>query len=241
VDVLCARFGVSGMTIRRDLRALAAAGRVVRTHGGATPADRVTFEFGFLERMRRNQAAKQAIAAVAAGQVRDGQSVLLDSGTTTLALAEQLRGKKGLTVVTTSLPIASALQFCQEVQVLLLGGFVRRDAPDLTGALTEANLESLRADVAFIGADGIDLRGNVYNASLNVGRMLSKMAAAADRVFVVADSTKIGKTALTRFGNLAAWAGLITDSGLSRSAATALKRARVRVLKADGRAKEKRV
>ncbi len=234
VDFLAKELGVSGMTVRRDLQALAAAGRVIRTHGGATRAERVSFEFQFLSRMRQNQAAKEAIAACAAALVPDGGSVMLDSGTTTLALARRLRARRGLTVITTSLPIASELQYCDQVQVLLLGGWLRRGAPDLEGALTEANLENLRADVAFIGADGVDARGNVYNVSPGVARMLAKMAAAAARVFVVADSTKLGRTALMRIGNLAKWDGLITDRGLDRAIGAALRRAAVRVHVADG-------
>lgn len=233
VEHLARRVGVSTMTIRRDLQALAAAGRVIRTHGGATPAERIAFEFQFLERSRKNRRAKWAIAAAAAELVDDGQSVLLDSGTTTLALAERLKTKKSLTVITTSLPIASALQFCERIEVLLLGGFVRRDSPDLTGALTEANVERLRADVAFIGADGVDRRGNIYNASLPVGRLLGKMASSANRVYVVADSSKIGASALMRFGSIAKWDGLITDAGVERATAAALRRAGVNLIKAS--------
>ena len=81
------------MTIRRDLQALAEQGKVIRTHGGATMAERVSFEFEFLHGSREHQAAKEAIAVAAAAQVKDGESVLLDSGTTTLELAKRLRGK----------------------------------------------------------------------------------------------------------------------------------------------------
>lgn len=233
VGFLARRLAVSGMTVRRDLDALARAGRVLRTHGGATRAERISFEFEFLRRVQSRRAAKEAIGAAAASLVRDGESVMLDSGTTTLALAHRLRSKRDLTVVTTSLPIASALQFCDSVRVLLLGGYLRRDAPDLTGALTEANLEGLRADVAFVGADGIDRRGFVYNASLAVGRMLRKMAGAAARVYVVADSSKIGRTALARFGRVADWDGLITDNGIRPADAAALRKSKVRIIKAS--------
>lgn len=230
VDYLSRQLGVSGMTVRRDLQVMANDGRVIRTHGGATRAERVSFEFQFLARSQENHAAKEAIAATAAAWVRPGQSVMLDSGTTTLALARRLKEYKDLTIITTSLPIASELQFCEHMQVLLLGGALRRGAPDLEGPLTEANLETLHADVAFIGADGIDARGNIYNDSPAVGRMLGKMAAAADRVFVAADSSKIGRAALMRFGNIAQWDGLITDSRLDKKLSGSLKRAGVRIV-----------
>jgi DeoR/GlpR family transcriptional regulator of sugar metabolism len=234
IEDLVRRFGVSGMTVRRDLQTLADHGKVIRTHGGATMAERVSFEFEFLNRVREHQAAKQQIAAAAAAEVKDGQSVVLDSGTTTLELAKRLRDKQRLTVVTTSLPVAAQLQYDRHIEVLLLGGYVRPSAPDLCGALTESNLESLRADVAFIGACGIDRRGAVYQNSPEIARMASKMAASAARVFVVADSSKLGRTALWRYGRLRDWAGLITDGAADRTTLAALRRAGVRVIVARG-------
>ena len=212
VEDLAQNFGVSTMTIRRDLTALAESGRVIRTHGGAAPAEAVMFEFQFLRRAKQNAAAKDRIGAAAAQLVRDGQSVLLDSGTTTLCIARHLRERHNLTVITTSLPIASVLQHAAGVQTLLLGGYVRREAPDLQGSLTESNIESLRADVAFIGADGIDENGTCYNTSLNVARLLVRMIRAARQVYVVADANKLGRIALASFGQLADFAGLITDA-----------------------------
>jgi len=241
IDDLAKKLDVSGMTIRRDLQALAERGKVIRTHGGAAMGERVSFEFDFLKRVHENQAAKAEIAAIAAAQVEDGQSVMLDSGTTTLALARQLQAKKGLTVVTTSLPIAAQLQYCPEITVLLLGGYVQTASPDLAGALTESNLESLHADVAFIGAHGIDRRGVVYQESPEVARLLTKMAAAVERVFVVADHSKLGRKALARCGRLQDWAGLITDSGADGQLVSALKRAGARVTRSrTGKKKKKR-
>ena len=233
VDELVERFGVSGMTIRRDLQALAEAGKVIRTHGGAAMAERVSFEFEFLNRVREHQAAKEAIGAAAAAQVRDGESVLLDSGTTTLALAKCLRGKRGLTVITTSLPIAAQLQFESQIVVLLLGGYLRATSPDLVGALTESNIEALHADVAFLGAQGIDREGTIYQNSPELARMLKKMAASATRVFVVADSSKLGCRDLCRVERLKQWeATLVTDHGADRAMLAALKRSGARVIKA---------
>lgn len=233
IEELIQEFGVSGMTIRRDLQLLADQGRVIRTHGGATMAERVSFEFEFLNRVRENHAAKEAIAATAAAQVNDGESIMLDSGTTSLELAKQLRGKRGLTVITSSLPNAAQLQYDQQIEVLLLGGRLRASSPDLVGALTETNLEQLRADVAFIGADAVDSHGAVYQESPEVARMLTRMAESAKRVYVIADNSKLGKTALWRFGRLSDWTALITDAGAERSVLASLKKAGAQVIKAE--------
>ena len=225
VAELATSLKVSDMTIRRDLDALALAGKVIRTHGGAALNGRVVFDFQFMQRTQQHEAAKRQIAETAASLVQDGQSVLLDSGTTTLAVAHALKSKKRLTIITTSLPIASELQSCEHIDLILLGGALRREAPDLIGPITESNLEQLKADITFIGADAVDIQGNCYNQSMAVARMLARMATAAREVYVVADSHKVGQTALSRFGTLKSWNGLITDRDLSSTQAAALKRA----------------
>ena len=230
VEELCLTFAVSGMTIRRDLHTLEKSGHVLRTHGGVALAEGVAFDFGFLERSMAHRDAKRAIAAAAFAELGQEKTILVDSGTTTLALAEQLRGSTDLTVITTSLPIASALQFSQGVDLILLGGLLRRQSPDMSGPLTESNLESLHAEVAFIGADAVDQQGRAYNESLPVARMLEKMIAAADRFYILADSSKLGKKSLASFGNKRQPAGLITDSGLSDALRHSLKKAGVNLI-----------
>ncbi len=233
VEFLAAELQVSDMTIRRDLQQLAAEDRVVRTHGGASPAERVMFDFPFLREAEQNRQQKQSIGAHAAMLIEDGQSVMLDSGTTTLALARQLLRRQRLAIITTSIPIAAVLQPAIGVETILLGGIVRRDAPDMAGPLTEANLDAFHADLAFVGADAVGLNGDLYNASMTVGRMLMKMTGRAGAVYVVADSSKIGRTALSRFGNAASLQGLITDAGLPDADRKALESAGVRVIIAE--------
>ncbi|HAU38971.1 MAG TPA: DeoR/GlpR transcriptional regulator, partial [Phycisphaerales bacterium] len=133
ISQLARRFGVSEMTIRRDLDQLESQGRVRRTHGGALPAERMVFEFDFVARRQANRPAKQAIAAEAVKHVRPGHRLILDTGTTTLELARLLKPIEDLTVITPSLAVASELQYCDNVQTVLLGGVVRRGSPDLTG------------------------------------------------------------------------------------------------------------
>ena len=211
VEQLALELSVSGMTVRRDLQALCEDGRLIRTHGGATLGERATFEFSFLDRVNKNREAKTAIAREASELIGECRSVMLDGSTTTLAIARQLRGRAGLTVITTSLPAAAELQHEPGIDVLLTGGYIRSASPDLTGSLAEANLELLRAEIAFLGADAVDNQGNVFTNPPDNSAVLLKMIASAQLVYVVADHTKLGNTALRRFGELVKWAGLITD------------------------------
>ena len=211
VEQLAQELGVSGMTVRRDLQALSEDGRLIRTHGGATLGERATFEFAFLDRVNKNREAKTAIARKAVELVSDCHSVMLDGSTTTLAIARQLRGRSGMTVITTSLPAAAELQHEPGIDVLLTGGYIRSASPDLTGSMAEANLGLLRADVAFLGADSVDTEGKVFTNPPDNSAVLLRMIASAQQVYVVADHTKLGSSALRCFGELGGWAGLITD------------------------------
>jgi DeoR/GlpR family transcriptional regulator of sugar metabolism len=230
VEALAERFGVSAMTIRRDLQSLAENGQVIRTHGGAAPSSRVSFEFRFLERARQSAGAKESIAAAAAELVHDGERLMLDSGTTTLALARRLRARSDLTVITTSLPIASELHATHHISILLLGGYLRNDSPDLIGGITERTLELLRADTAFLGADAVDANGEAFSSAVELARILELMAAACGRVYVVADSHKLGRNALIRFGHLAKFDGLITDAQAHPKTLNSLRDAGVNVI-----------
>jgi DeoR family fructose operon transcriptional repressor len=182
VSDLARAFGVSGMTIRRDLAALEAKAHVQRTHGGAVLAERMILEFDYRERRETNRAAKRAIAAAARRLVRPGQRLILDNGTTSLELAALLQDGEDLTVITPSLAVASELQHAAGVEVILLGGVMRRGSPDLTGPVTEHCLELFSADFAFQGADGIGDDGTIYNTDLRlarVDRMMRRLAGEA--------------------------------------------------------------
>lgn len=236
ITELAGEFDVSEMTVRRDLDSLAAEGRVIRTHGGAAAVGGVVFEFRFLDRANQNLSAKKEIASIAARIIVDGTTVILDSSTTTLAIAKELRHRRKLTVITTSLPIASELQYCEGVELVLLGGRLRRDSPDLSGVLTLQALEGLHSEVAFLGCDAVDAAGVAYNQSVEIAHLISAMARAASRVYFVADSSKIGHTALGRIGALSQWDGMISDSGLSAQSVRTLRNRGVTVLTPKSRA-----
>jgi DeoR family transcriptional regulator, fructose operon transcriptional repressor len=211
ISKLAREFDVSEMTIRRDLAALEGKAHIQRTHGGAVLTERMMLEFDYRDRRAKNSEVKCAIAAAARKLVRRGQRLILDTGTTTLELAALLKDGDNLTVITPSLAVASELQHAGGVEVILLGGVIRRGSPDLTGPVTEHCLELFAADIAFQGADGIGADGSIYNSDLRLARVDKLMRRVAKRCCVLADHTKIGQTALARSGSLADVDTFITD------------------------------
>lgn len=216
VAELARDFRVSEMTIRRDLAALETKEDIQRTHGGAVLTERMILEFDYRERRAANRDAKCAIAAEARKLVQPGDRIILDTGTTTLELASMLRNGERLTVITPSLAVASELQHAAGVEVVLLGGVIRRGSPDLTGPVTEHCLELFSADIAFQGSDGIGLDGSIYNSDLRLARVDKLMRRLAKRSCVLSDHTKLGKTALARSGSIADVDIFITDAAAPR-------------------------
>ena len=230
---LSERFGVSEMTIRRDLDKLQRSGAVRRTHGGAIPAERMVFEFDFVARRQANRRAKRAIARRALELIEPPQRLILDTGTTTLELAHLLKDMRDLTVITPSLAVASELQFSEGVHTVLLGGTVRRGSPDLTGVVTETVLDMFAADIAFQGADGIGPDGALYNTDMRISRVDRKIREQAQRTYILTDNSKIGRTALVRHGYVNEVAALITDNRIDRRVLRALKETGANVIVVD--------
>jgi len=209
-------FGVSEMTVRRDLDLLESQGDVIRVHGGAAPAKRVTFEFRFRAEQQRNMEQKQAIALKALQHIKKGQSVIFDTGTTTLEIARLLPGKRQVKVITTSLSIVSELQFAADIELILLGGFLRDGSPDLHGPLTEQNLDMFQADIAFVGGDAVDKDGGIYTNDLRILSLDRKMASITKHLIVVADSSKFSRQAMCKVFKPQDYQTLISDYSLDQ-------------------------
>jgi DeoR family transcriptional regulator of aga operon len=230
VAVLAKDLGVSEMTIRRDLAALEKKGLAVRTFGGAMAPEERPMEFSFGDRMKVKTARKEAIGRKAAETVKEGETVLIDTGTTALCVARALKHFENLTVVTGSLPVAWELRGAPGIETILLGGRVRRTSQDIYGPLAEMNLEHIRVYRAFLGADGVDAKGGLTTESLEVARISGLIARNSTVVTVVADSTKIGKVNLVKYASLADADTLITDSGIKAQDRKALEKAGCKVI-----------
>jgi len=216
VAKLARRFRVSEMTVRRDLEQLYRSGRLRRTHGGAVPSRAGVAEFLFQQKRNLHAAQKRAIGHKVATLIQPGMTVYLDTGTTTLEVARAIAAIENLTVLTTSLVIASELQTQANVDLILLGGNVRRDSPDLTGPLAEDNLARFRADIGVVGADAVSPEG-AFTTDIRVANVAKAIAASATTVVLATDSSKFGKTAFAKYASLKDIDYVITDTGCPRA------------------------
>ncbi|MEV0373928.1 DeoR/GlpR family DNA-binding transcription regulator [Streptomyces sp. NPDC050636] len=206
VHDLAAEFDVSLSTIRRDLAALADAGRITRTYGGAVDHRVVERSWHDKERVQRTE--KDAIARAAAGLVRSGDVVLLDAGTTVARLAHELRDRTDVTVVTNGLSTLVELADA-EVDVVVLGGRLRRPNESLLGTRTEQALRRLTPDIAFLGVDGLDPGRGINCPDYEQAALKETMAECARDCWVLADHSK-----LAGGGGFPYWAAMPAGTGL---------------------------
>lgn len=224
VSHLVSRFGVSDMTIRRDLEVLAERGLVDKVHGGATLAGPGSAEEpGFAAKSIRQQAEKRAIAERAAKMVEPGMAIALSAGTTTAALATLLSDVRGLTVVTNSIPVADALyQNPRADQTVVLTGGIRTPSDALTGPVAEAAISALNVDLLFLGVHGLSPRTGFTTPNLLEAGVNRCLIGAARRLVVLADHTKWETIGIATIAPLEAADVLITDVGLPPDARTTI-------------------
>lgn len=201
-------FGVSHETIRRDLKVLADQGHLDVVHGGA--ARRGMMEPSIAERGGENAEGKSLIARTAARMVADAGSVLIDSGTTTAALSYELVGRPGLTIFTNSLNHAVTLCRVSGNRVVMLGGEVDNNDEATFGTGTSTGIDSVRADVAFIGVGGFAEDGGMTDYSIVAAETRGKMILAG-RAYLLADHTKFTRRTPFRVPNMDKCAGVIVD------------------------------
>jgi DeoR family fructose operon transcriptional repressor len=212
VGELCKLLGVSPATVRADLRDLDREGLLLRTHGGAIERSRASFEQVSSKRSTVNLAAKQAIAVEAERVIHDGDTILLDTGTTTVELARRLHARRELTVVTNDLEIARVLEDSPGVQVVLLGGSLRKGFHCTVGPLGLRTAQDLRVDKAFMATNSLSLAVGATTPDLQHAETKKAMIAIAGKVILLCDSSKIGRESFARFAELEQIDMLITES-----------------------------
>ena len=214
LDELVRELGVSESTVRRDLDALEEQGSAKRTHGGVLYSGGMPRLAEFDERQPANWAAKRAIAVMAAAVIEDGETVLLDGGTTTYEVARLLVGRS-LQVVTNSLPVANLFASEARTDLVLLGGYVSPRTGVCLGPYANELLGRLHVTTTVLSAAGISEEG-LFNAHLLLAETEQAMLKVASRVMVVADSSKFGRKSLTLVSGLDSIDIVVSDDGLPK-------------------------
>ena len=230
VEALASRFVTSAVTIRSDLATLEAEGALERTHGGAL-LSRDDDDRPLAVKRTLHHPEKVRIAKVAVALIRDGETLILDSGTTTAEIAKQIRKLEGhsINVITNALNIASLLADVPFVRLIMPGGILRPESNSLSGHMAEAALADLQADRLFLGADGLDPERGVMTPHLPEAQLNAKMIAISRQVIAVADSSKLMRRNISLIARVDQLHMLITDSGASPDVVADLRRRGVEV------------
>jgi DeoR family transcriptional regulator of aga operon len=229
VEALAARFGTSQVTIRADLSTLESAGALTRTHGGALSVSDTDQPLDVKQLQHR--AEKQRIAAAAASLIRDGETIILDSGTTTAEIARRIRTLelKSINVITNALNIAALLIEVPSVRLIVPGGILRRESNSLSGPMAEIALAALQANRLYLGADGVDPQIGVMTPHLAEAELNAKMIAISREVVVVADSSKFARRNISLIARIEQLHMLITDHAAPADAVEQLRQRGVEV------------
>ena len=215
VNVLARRFNTSAVTIRNDLNELQQRGLVLRSHGGAVLPDKILRESPVDERLKAYSDEKRRIGAMAASMINDGDTIILDSGTTTLEIARQIKRKQGLQIITNGVNIAAELLDARNVQLFIVGGTVRGESASICGRFTEEMFDQFSADKLFLSGAGCDLDFGVSGANLEETMVNRAMLRISREIILVADSSKFSKRSMTRIAPFAEIDTVISDTGLN--------------------------
>ncbi len=222
---LSRHFNISEVTIRADLKELHQRGLVFKSHGGAVLPNLVSgnTEPTLIEKFGKNIDEKERIGAAAAELINDGETIILDSGSTTHEIAKRIKNRKNLTVITNGVNIALELAGYKEIQIILLGGILRHNALSVIGHFAEEILMQLTADKLFIAADGCTLEHGISTPRFEESRINQVMVSISREKYLTADSSKFGKNSLSRIVSLWEMNGVISDKNLPDEFVKAIK------------------
>jgi DeoR family transcriptional regulator, aga operon transcriptional repressor len=225
-------FTVSEVTIRNDLDHLAKQNMLIRARGGAIRINNntVRVDLPITDKEKENIHQKQLIGKFASSLVSDGESIIIDSGTTTTELAKNLISHNNLTIITNALNIANMLAERSNFDVIMPGGFLRRNSMCLCGSIGEENMKSFFCDKFFLGVDGFDVESGLYTPNTDEARLNQQMIKIAKKIIVLADSSKFQRKAFAFIASIDIIDIVVTDSMIQKAHVEALTKAGIEVL-----------
>lgn len=231
VDELSDRFSVTTVTIRNDLDFLEKKGILHRTHGGAILRKNVYEDPTLEEKQELHNEEKQRIGQKAVELIKDGDSILLDSGTTTREIARRLNDIDNLTIMTNAINIAFELVSKNNVNVMITGGTIRSESYSLVGPDAEAVISNYYFDKLFLGVDGLDLKQGLTTPNPMEAQLNRLMVERAQEVIAVTDSSKLGRHSFSYICGLESISTIITDTNISGEFEKSLQRKDIEVIK----------
>lgn len=237
ISEICDLFDVSEMTIRRDFRDLDKIGLLRRIHGGAVSGIGRSYEPAYTVRANDNYESKKAIGLKAAEYVHDGDSIFIDTGTTTIEFARALKNKRNLTIITSSIPVANEVittfSLLNDVRLIMTGGVVRAVELSMIGEDCHATILKYHVDKAFLGVSGIDLEAGLTEYNVDDAWVIKTAMKSAQQRIVLADSSKLGRVTFSSVSKLTDFDILITDKGAPEDFLEELRKLNVEIEIAD--------
>lgn len=209
-------FSVSEVTIRNDLSHLEQKGLLIRTRGGAIKQQRVGLDFRLSEKASQHRTEKQRIGKKAREFINNGDTIILDSGTTTLELSKNLTDFEDLTVITNAINIAGYLADLKNIKVVVPGGSLRENSLSLVGTTAEDSLKNFYCDKVFMGVDGIDTSYGISTPNIEEAHLNRVMIDVANELIVVADSSKFYRRSFAFISPIPSISTLITDKNIPK-------------------------
>lgn len=213
ISQLYQRFEVSEVTLRKDLRYLENKNLLIRSRGGAMLPMKVGNDLSVKKRMVLNLDKKKSIAAAASSLIKEGDTIILDSGTTLMQLAKHIEKIKKLTIITNALDIAMKLSEFNNLKIIVPGGIFHKKSCSLVGVTAVENLQMFRADKYFVSADGINNEG-IFTSNLEEGQIAKLIMSYAKENIVLVDSSKFDRNGIINFAQLSKIHTLVTDKNI---------------------------
>lgn len=230
VHGLSEQFNVSEVTIRNDLIQLEKKHMLIRARGGAIKTGRVGLDFELSKKNKLNLEKKQRIGKRAARLIEDGDTIIVDSGTTTMEMTRNISPDCRITVITNALNIASHLAYSNNAQVILPGGFLRKESLSLVGTPAEKNFKNYLCDKLFLGVDGLDIQFGLMTPNIEEAHLNQTMIDISQQVIVLADSSKFFRRSLAIICPLSKVHILVTDDGIPPNYKSSLEKLGVEVI-----------
>ena len=230
VNSLSKALKVSEVTIRNDLRRLEQKNALIRARGGAIKIDRVGIDFTISDKNKQNFAQKKRIGKAAAGLIEPGDTIILDSGTTTMEIAKNLGTTGELTVITNAMNIANQLAEHPEVNVISPGGSLRKNSLSLIGPTAEESFKNYFCDKLFLAVDGFSVTHGLSTPNVEEAHLNRVMISISKQVIVVADSTKFHKRSFAFIADTDDIDVLVTDEGIPEEDQKKLETAGIKVV-----------